>query len=30
VTIGATLESLAPADEPKGFMNILRSKTVVK
>lgn len=30
VTVGATLESLAPADQPKGFMNILRSKTVVK
>jgi flagellar protein FliO/FliZ len=29
VTAGATLESLTPA-EPKGFMDILRSKTVVK
>ena len=29
VTVGATLESLTPA-EPKGFMDILRSKTVVK
>jgi flagellar protein FliO/FliZ len=29
VTVGATLESLAPI-QPKGFMEILRSKTVVK
>ena len=29
VTVGATLESLAPV-QPKGFMEILRSKTVVK
>lgn len=29
MTVGATLESLAPI-EPKGFMEILRSKTVVK
>jgi flagellar protein FliO/FliZ len=29
LTVGATLESLAPI-EPKGFMEILRSKTVVK
>jgi flagellar protein FliO/FliZ len=29
VTVGATLESLAPI-RPKGFMEILRSKTVVK
>jgi flagellar protein FliO/FliZ len=28
-TVGATLESLAPI-QPKGFMEILRSKTVVK
>ena len=30
LTVGATLESLEPADEPKGFLDILRSKTVVK
>jgi flagellar protein FliO/FliZ len=29
MTVGATLESLAPV-QPKGFMEILRSKTVVK
>jgi flagellar protein FliO/FliZ len=29
LTVGATLESLAPV-APKGFMEILRSKTVVK
>ena len=29
ITVGATLESLAPV-APKGFMEILRSKTVVK
>jgi flagellar protein FliO/FliZ len=29
MTVGATLESLAPI-QPKGFMEILRSKTVVK
>jgi flagellar protein FliO/FliZ len=29
ITVGATLESLAPVP-PKGFMEILRSKTVVK
>ena len=26
----ATLASLEPAEQPKGFMNALRSKTVVK
>jgi flagellar protein FliO/FliZ len=29
LTVGATLESLAPV-QPRGFMEILRSKTVVK
>jgi flagellar protein FliO/FliZ len=30
LTVGATLDSLEPAEEPKGFLDILRSKTVVK
>ena len=30
VTLGATLESRRRPAAPKGFMNILRSKTVVK
>ncbi len=29
-TVGATLDSLEPAPQPKGFLEILRSKTVVK
>lgn len=30
LTVGATLESLEPAEEPKSFLDILRAKTVVK